>query len=96
MARNSRKAVEDDLEVVHREEQQKMNELDVVVPLRLNQVSSRSYGGPTLSEHTLTDFGLFTFPPRLLRPAATVISSLLLHLLSARLRSSLTTHCRPT
>lgn len=40
LAKNSRKAVEDDLEVVHREEQQKMNELDVVVPLRLSQVSN--------------------------------------------------------
>lgn len=34
-----RKAVEDDLELVNREKQQKMNELDVVVPLRLNQVN---------------------------------------------------------
>ncbi|XP_045922375.1 cilia- and flagella-associated protein 44 isoform X1 [Micropterus dolomieu] len=33
-----RKAVEDDLELVNREKQQKMNELDVVVPLRLNQI----------------------------------------------------------
>lgn len=38
MVNNSRKAAEDNLELVHREEQQKMNELDVVVPLSLSQV----------------------------------------------------------
>ncbi|XP_044029955.1 cilia- and flagella-associated protein 44 [Siniperca chuatsi] len=36
--KSSRKAAEDDLELVNREKQQKMNELDVVVPLRLNQI----------------------------------------------------------
>ncbi|XP_076614824.1 cilia- and flagella-associated protein 44 [Chaetodon auriga] len=36
--KSSRKAAEDDLELVHREKQQKMNELDVVVPLRLSQI----------------------------------------------------------
>uniref|UniRef100_A0A8C4IP88 Cilia- and flagella-associated protein 44 n=1 Tax=Dicentrarchus labrax TaxID=13489 RepID=A0A8C4IP88_DICLA len=35
---SSRKAAEDNLELVNREKQQKMNELDVVVPLRLNQI----------------------------------------------------------
>lgn len=39
MVNNSRKAAEDDLELVHREEQQKMNELAVVVPLSLSQVN---------------------------------------------------------
>nr|XP_049595219.1 cilia- and flagella-associated protein 44-like isoform X3 [Syngnathus scovelli] len=34
----SRKMVEDDLEQVNREKQQKMNQLDVVVPLRLQQI----------------------------------------------------------
>ncbi|XP_035523595.1 cilia- and flagella-associated protein 44-like [Morone saxatilis] len=34
----NRKAAEDNLELVNREKQQKMNELDVVVPLRLNQI----------------------------------------------------------
>ncbi|XP_054613541.1 cilia- and flagella-associated protein 44-like [Dunckerocampus dactyliophorus] len=34
----SRKAAEDDLEQVNREKQQKMNQLDVVVPLRLHQI----------------------------------------------------------
>ncbi|XP_050928726.1 cilia- and flagella-associated protein 44 [Lates calcarifer] len=36
--KNNRKTVEDDLELVNREKQQKMNELDVVVPLRLHQI----------------------------------------------------------
>lgn len=43
--KNSRNAAEDDLELVHREEQQKMNELDVVVPLSLNQVKVKNCGG---------------------------------------------------
>nr|XP_061800171.1 cilia- and flagella-associated protein 44-like [Nerophis lumbriciformis] len=34
----SLKAAEDDLELVNREKQQKMNQLDVVVPLRLHQI----------------------------------------------------------
>ncbi|KAM8827411.1 cilia- and flagella-associated protein 44 isoform 2-T2 [Spinachia spinachia] len=34
----SRKAAEDDLELINREKQQKMNELEVVVPLRLHQI----------------------------------------------------------
>nr|XP_046230506.1 cilia- and flagella-associated protein 44 isoform X2 [Scatophagus argus] len=38
LMKSSRKAAEDDLELVQREKQQKMNELDVVVPLRLNQI----------------------------------------------------------
>lgn len=36
--RTGRNAAEDDLELVLREEQQKMNELHVVVPLSLKQV----------------------------------------------------------
>ncbi|XP_071321915.1 cilia- and flagella-associated protein 44 [Trachinotus anak] len=36
--KSGRKAVENDLELVNREKQQKMNELDVVVPLRLHQI----------------------------------------------------------
>ncbi|XP_056259641.1 cilia- and flagella-associated protein 44 [Seriola aureovittata] len=36
--KSGRKAVEDDLELVNREKQKKMNELDVVVPLRLHQI----------------------------------------------------------
>ena len=36
--KSSQKAAEDDLELVNREKQQKINELDVVVPLRLHQV----------------------------------------------------------
>ncbi|XP_033502384.2 cilia- and flagella-associated protein 44 isoform X1 [Epinephelus lanceolatus] len=35
---SSRKAAEEDLELINREKQQKMNELDVVVPLRLHQI----------------------------------------------------------
>ncbi|KAK2818850.1 hypothetical protein Q5P01_024411 [Channa striata] len=38
LIKSSRKAVEDDLELVNKEKQQKMNELDVVVPLRLHQI----------------------------------------------------------
>ncbi|XP_033981538.1 cilia- and flagella-associated protein 44 isoform X1 [Trematomus bernacchii] len=36
--KSSQKAAEDDLELVNREKQQKINELDVVVPLRLHQI----------------------------------------------------------
>ncbi|XP_026153925.1 cilia- and flagella-associated protein 44 isoform X2 [Mastacembelus armatus] len=36
--KSSWQAVEDELELVNREKQQKMNELDVVVPLRLHQI----------------------------------------------------------
>ncbi len=35
---NNRKAAEGDLELINREKQQKLNEVDVVVPLRLHQV----------------------------------------------------------
>lgn len=38
--KTSRKAAENDLELINREKQQKMNELEVVVPLRLHQVYS--------------------------------------------------------
>nr|XP_019967523.1 PREDICTED: cilia- and flagella-associated protein 44-like [Paralichthys olivaceus] len=38
MVKSSFRAVDDDLELVNREKQQKMNELDVVVPLRLHQI----------------------------------------------------------
>ncbi|KAM7393288.1 hypothetical protein PAMA_008099 [Pampus argenteus] len=36
--KNSRKAAENDLELVNREKQQKLNELDVVIPFRLHQI----------------------------------------------------------
>lgn len=39
--KSNRQAVEDDLELLNKEKQQKMNELDVVVPLRLHQVNSQ-------------------------------------------------------
>ncbi|XP_028274026.1 cilia- and flagella-associated protein 44 [Parambassis ranga] len=38
LVKGNRKAVEDDLELINREKQQKINELDVVVPLRLHQI----------------------------------------------------------
>lgn len=38
VVKNSRKALEDDMELINKEKQMKMNELDVVVPLRLHQV----------------------------------------------------------
>lgn len=40
VVKHNRKAAEESLDLVNREKQQKMNELDVVVPLRLNQVTS--------------------------------------------------------
>lgn len=39
MVKSCQKAVVDDLELVNREIQQKINQLDVVVPLRLHQVN---------------------------------------------------------
>lgn len=44
--KHNRKAAEESLDLVYREKQQKMNELDVVVPLRLNQVEI--FGVPLL------------------------------------------------
>ncbi|XP_040053049.2 cilia- and flagella-associated protein 44 [Gasterosteus aculeatus] len=38
LMKTSRKAAENDLELINREKQQKMNELEVVVPLRLHQI----------------------------------------------------------
>ncbi|XP_062269281.1 cilia- and flagella-associated protein 44 [Platichthys flesus] len=38
LGKSSRKIVDDDLELVNREKRQRMNELDVVVPLRLHQI----------------------------------------------------------
>ena len=38
IVRSTQKAAESDLELFNREKQQKLNELDVVVPLRLHQV----------------------------------------------------------
>ncbi|XP_014831211.1 PREDICTED: cilia- and flagella-associated protein 44 [Poecilia mexicana] len=39
VVKNSRKALEDDMELINKEKQMKMNELDVVVPLRLHQIA---------------------------------------------------------
>lgn len=39
-AESTLEAAEDELELVNREKQQKINQLDVVVPLRLHQVNS--------------------------------------------------------
>lgn len=58
----SRKAAEDDLELINRETQRKLKELDVVVPLRLHQVYSPKLwrltgdktGVLTLSSHAIT------------------------------------------
>lgn len=38
LSKNSLKAVEDDLELLYREDQLKMNSLDIMIPLHLNQV----------------------------------------------------------
>ncbi|XP_067282838.1 cilia- and flagella-associated protein 44 isoform X2 [Pseudorasbora parva] len=38
IVQNNRKAVEGDLELINREKQQRLNEIDVVVPLRLHQI----------------------------------------------------------
>lgn len=51
--RTGRNAAEDDLELVHREEQQKMNELHVVVPLSLKQVKVKKLLMIKLSEDRL-------------------------------------------
>lgn len=45
--KHNRKAAEESLDLLNREKQQKMNELDVVVPLKLNQVT-RTFGVPML------------------------------------------------
>ncbi|CAJ1071125.1 cilia- and flagella-associated protein 44 [Xyrichtys novacula] len=42
--RSNRKAAEDNIESVYREKQQKINELDVVVPLRLSQIEFSTNG----------------------------------------------------
>lgn len=42
IAKNSRRAAEDDMELVLREERQKTNELDVVVALCLSQVNTKT------------------------------------------------------
>lgn len=47
VVKHNRKAAEESLDLLNREKQQKMNELDVVVPLRLNQVT-RTFGVPML------------------------------------------------
>ncbi|XP_068191495.1 cilia- and flagella-associated protein 44-like [Antennarius striatus] len=38
LLKSNRKAAEDDMDLIHREKQLKMNELDVAVPLRLSQI----------------------------------------------------------
>lgn len=62
VVKHNRKAAEESLDSLNREKQQKMNGLDVVVPLRLNQVT-RTFGGPVLiklhkhsQSHAGTDF----------------------------------------
>lgn len=57
--KNNRKTVEDDLELVNREKQQKMNELDVVVPLRLHQVNSQKLMRKTKKNQTKEGFCSF-------------------------------------
>ncbi|XP_076020168.1 cilia- and flagella-associated protein 44 [Genypterus blacodes] len=44
VVQSSRKAAESDLELINKEKQQKMNELDVVVPLRLHQIEFLTNG----------------------------------------------------
>lgn len=41
LSKNSLKAVEDDLELLYREDQLKMNSLDIMIPLHLNQVKKK-------------------------------------------------------
>lgn len=38
LSKKSLKAVEDDMELLYREDQLKMNSLDIMIPLHLNQV----------------------------------------------------------
>lgn len=40
LSKSSLRAAEDDLELLYKEDQQKMNSLDVMIPLHLNQVKS--------------------------------------------------------
>lgn len=40
MSKSSLRAAEDDLELLYKEDQQKMNSLDVMIPLHLNQVKT--------------------------------------------------------
>ncbi|XP_041667527.1 cilia- and flagella-associated protein 44 [Cheilinus undulatus] len=42
--KSGRKAAEEDLELAYREKQQKMNELDIVIPLRLSQIEFLTNG----------------------------------------------------
>ncbi|XP_057211014.1 cilia- and flagella-associated protein 44 [Triplophysa rosa] len=44
IVQNNRKAAEGDMELINREKQQKLNEVDVVVPLRLHQIEYVSSG----------------------------------------------------
>uniref|UniRef100_A0A3P8TUV7 Cilia- and flagella-associated protein 44 n=1 Tax=Amphiprion percula TaxID=161767 RepID=A0A3P8TUV7_AMPPE len=55
--KSSRMAVEDDLELINREKLQKMNELDVVVPLRLHQIEfvTKAWIPSDLSEALVLD-----------------------------------------
>ncbi|XP_012720586.2 cilia- and flagella-associated protein 44 [Fundulus heteroclitus] len=57
VVQGSRRAVEDDLELINKEKQQKMNELDVVVPLRLHQIAFLTNGSipSDLSEAMVLD-----------------------------------------
>lgn len=41
LSKNSLKAVEDDLELLYKEDQLKMNSLDIMIPLHLNQVKKK-------------------------------------------------------
>lgn len=41
LSKNSLKVVEDDLELLYKEDQLKMNSLDIMIPLHLNQVKEK-------------------------------------------------------
>ncbi|KAM6902317.1 cilia- and flagella-associated protein 44 [Xenentodon cancila] len=57
MVNNSRQAIEEDLELINKEKQQKMKELDVVIPLRLHQIEFVTNGSvpSDLSEALVLD-----------------------------------------
>lgn len=50
LSKNSLKAVEDDLELLYKEDQLKMNSLDIMIPLHLNQVKKKKNFAPNVCQ----------------------------------------------
>lgn len=62
LSKNSLKAVEDDLELLYKEDQLKMNSLDIMIPLHLNQVKKKK--NSTYMLHS--DVPVHTWPIKLI------------------------------